>query len=158
MLSRRHIPMLLITFSKVSKDFGGNPVFSEIDLEILEGERIGLVGENGSGKSTLFKLIADIESPSAGIISRRRNLTIGYLTQEVDPAMHDQTLFEAVAENSPELAELPELLSTLERKWRTLRLSLTLMRWSGSLKPIALRKNASRRWVAIHIHIKWRLS
>src|SRR5947209_5735375 len=111
---RRHIPMLLITFSDVSKDFGGNPVFSEIGLELLEGERIGLVGENGSGKSTLFKLIADIESPSAGVISRRRNLTIGYLTQEIDPAMHEQNIFEAVAETSPELAALPAQLSALE--------------------------------------------
>src|SRR3989475_5920455 len=99
------------TFSKVSKDYGGNSIFRDIDLEILEGERIGLVGENGSGKSTLFKLLADIESPSAGVISRRRNLTIGYLTQEIDPAMHDQTIFEAVAETSPELASLPPLLS-----------------------------------------------
>ena len=106
--------MLLITFSEVSKDFGGNPVFSQIGLELLEGERIGLVGENGSGKSTLFKLIADIESPSAGIISRRRNLTIGYLTQEINPAMHEQSIFEAVAETSPELAALPAQLSALE--------------------------------------------
>ena len=34
-------------FSKVSKDYGGNSIFRDIDLEILEGERIGLVGENG---------------------------------------------------------------------------------------------------------------
>jgi ATP-binding cassette subfamily F protein 3 len=49
--------MLLVNFSHVSKDFAGNPVFHGIDLEIVEGERIGLVGENGSGKSTLFKLL-----------------------------------------------------------------------------------------------------
>ena len=35
------------TFSKVSKDYGGNSIFRDIDMEILEGERIGLVGENG---------------------------------------------------------------------------------------------------------------
>ncbi len=38
--------MLLINLSKVSKDYGGNLVFDEIDLEIIEGERIGLVGES----------------------------------------------------------------------------------------------------------------
>ena len=40
--------MLLVQFSKVSKDYAGNPVFDEVDLEILEGERIGLVGETAA--------------------------------------------------------------------------------------------------------------
>jgi ATP-binding cassette subfamily F protein 3 len=108
--------MLLITCTKVSKDFGGNPVFREIDLEILEGERIGLVGENGSGKSTLFKLLADLETPNAGVIARRRNLTIGYLAQEVDELMQRKTVFEAVAAVSEELVALSEELKTLEAR------------------------------------------
>jgi len=106
--------MLLVNFSKVSKDFGGNPVFNEVDLEIIEGERIGLVGENGSGKSTLFKLLAGLDTPSSGVISRRRNLTIGYLTQEIDPALDQKTIFEAVSETSEELVALPAILSALE--------------------------------------------
>src|SRR5947209_6815183 len=108
--------MLLINFSKVCKDYGGNPVFGDVDLEIIEGERIGLVGENGSGKSTLFKLIADLDMPTSGTISRRRNLTIGYLTQEVDPRLDAQTLFEAASATSPELVELPHVLSALEAR------------------------------------------
>src|SRR5450755_2037003 len=86
-LLRRQIPMLLVNFSKVWKDYGGNAVFDDVNLEIIEGERIGLVGENGSGKSTLFKLIAGLDTATRGVISRRRNLTIGYLTQEVDPRL-----------------------------------------------------------------------
>ena len=89
--------MLLANFSQVKKDFGGNPIFHEVDLEILEHERIGLVGENGSGKSTLFKLLAGLDTPTEGTITRRRNLTIGYLTQEIDEAMQTQTLYEAVS-------------------------------------------------------------
>ncbi|HYU72752.1 MAG TPA: ATP-binding cassette domain-containing protein, partial [Ktedonobacteraceae bacterium] len=64
--------MLLVNLSKVSKHFGGNPIFWEIDAEIMEGERIGLVGENGGGKSTLFKLLAGLEDPTSGTIARRR--------------------------------------------------------------------------------------
>lgn len=108
--------MLLVNFSKVSKDFGGNPIFQDIDLEIIEGERIGLVGENGGGKSTLFKLIASLEDPTNGVISRRRNLTIGYLSQEVDPGQSHKTVFEAVSEVTQELVALPEMLSELEAK------------------------------------------
>lgn len=108
--------MLLANFSKVSKDFGGNPVFNEVDLEIMDGERIGLVGENGSGKSTLFKLLAGLDTPTSGMISRRRNLTIGYLTQEVDPVLDQKTIFAAVSETSEELVALPGILSDLEAR------------------------------------------
>ena len=106
--------MLLVNFSKASKDYGGNPVFNEVDLEIIEGERIGLVGENGSGKSTLFKLMAGLDTPNSGVISRRRNLTIGYLAQEVDPRLDNKTIYQAVSETSTELVELPEILRELE--------------------------------------------
>src|SRR5947199_3676741 len=108
------MPGYVCTFSKVSKDYGGNSIFRDIDLEIMEGERIGLVGENGGGKSTLFKLIAGLDTPTSGVISRKRNLTVGYLTQEVDPGMDDKTIFEAVSETSAELVELPAILSALE--------------------------------------------
>src|SRR6266699_568944 len=104
--------MLLANFFKVSKDYGGNPVFDEVDLEILEGERIGLVGENGSGKSTLFKLLAGLDTPTEGIISRRRNLTIGYLSQEIDAVQHSKTIFEVVSDR---LAQLSALSLTLRR-------------------------------------------
>src|SRR6266705_3088503 len=113
---RRELIMLLANFSKVSKDFGGNPVFRDIDLEIMEGERIGLVGENGGGKSTLFKLLAGIDTPTGGVISRRRNLTIGYLSQEADPGQSHKTVFEAVSEVTQELVDLPFLLSQLEAR------------------------------------------
>ncbi len=108
--------MLLVNFSKVSKDYGGNPVFDEVDLEILEGERIGLVGENGSGKSTLFKLLAGLDTPTEGVISRKRNLTIGYLSQEMDPLQQSKTVFEAVSERSAELGTLSETLRQLEAR------------------------------------------
>ena len=106
--------MLQANFSKVSKDFGGNLILRELDLEIMDGERIGLVGENGAGKSTLFKLLAGIETSTSGVVSRRRNLTIGYLHQEADPAQSHQTIFEVVSTASPELQQFPARLQELE--------------------------------------------
>jgi ATP-binding cassette subfamily F protein 3 len=110
------MPGYICTFSKVSKDYGGNSIFREIDLEILEGERIGLVGENGGGKSTLFKLLAGLDTPTEGVIARRRNLTIGYLRQEADPDQSSKTVFEAVSEVTQELVDLPITLSQLEAR------------------------------------------
>jgi len=106
--------MLLVNFSKVSKEYAGNMVFDEIDLEILEGERIWLVGENGSGKSTLMRLIAGLDTPSEGVVSRRRNMTISHLLQEVDPAQLDKSVYEAVAEVSPEAFGMAARLRELE--------------------------------------------
>ncbi|QBD78880.1 ABC-F family ATP-binding cassette domain-containing protein [Ktedonosporobacter rubrisoli] len=110
------MPHSILSFSHVSKDFGGNQVFKDVDLEIEEGERIGLVGENGSGKSTLFKLALGLETASAGTVTRRRNLTIGYLVQEIDAAMLPKSIFEAVSEVSEELVSLAERLKELEAK------------------------------------------
>src|SRR5438270_2374314 len=116
--------MLLLNFSKVSKDYAGNPVFDEIDLEILDGERIGLVGENGSGKSTLMRLIAGLDTPTEGAITRRRNTTVGYLLQEPDPAQRHRTVFEAVSEQDPEIGKLSARLLDLEAKMTDPALSI----------------------------------
>src|SRR5258708_12687117 len=82
----------------------------------MGGERRGLVGENGGCKSTVFKLLASIDPPTDGVISRRRNLTIGYLAQEADPGQSHKTVFEAVSEVTQELVDLPFLLSQLEAR------------------------------------------
>lgn len=106
--------MLLVNFSKVSKDYAGNPVFDQIDLEIITGERIGLVGENGSGKSTLLKLMAGLDTPTEGSISRKRHMTIGYLAQEIDPRQNSRTVIELVEEVSTAFATLVARLHELE--------------------------------------------
>jgi ATP-binding cassette subfamily F protein 3 len=108
--------MLLVQFAGVSKDYAGNPVFDEVDLEIIEGERIGLVGENGGGKSTLLRLVAGLDTPTEGTVTRRRNLTMGYLRQDADPLDSDKTVFQAVSEVSPEAATLSARLRALEAK------------------------------------------
>jgi ATP-binding cassette subfamily F protein 3 len=64
-----------------------------------------LVGENGSGKSTLLKLLAGVETPTAGTVVRARNLTIGYLTQEVGRDRAAKTVYEAVAAAAPHTLE-----------------------------------------------------
>jgi len=83
--------MLLVNLSKVGKDYGGNLVFDQVDLEILEGERIGLIGENGSGKTTLLKTIMPLVPPDSGTIQVGASVVMGYYAQEQETLPPDQT-------------------------------------------------------------------
>ncbi len=73
----------MIQLENVAKGYGGHTLFRDVDWRIGDGERIGLVGPNGAGKTTLCRILAGIEEPDDGRISRPRGSTIGYLPQEV---------------------------------------------------------------------------
>ncbi|MCJ7513372.1 MAG: ABC-F family ATP-binding cassette domain-containing protein [Anaerolineales bacterium] len=78
-------PMSLLTASGLAKSYGAQDIFSGVSLAIPHQSRIGLVGPNGSGKTTLLRLLAGLDSPDAGRVSRSRSLRIGYLPQEALP-------------------------------------------------------------------------
>jgi ATP-binding cassette, subfamily F, member 3 len=74
----------MIELSNVSKSYASNELFSELNLRLNSGNKIGLVGRNGSGKSTLFKLILGEEQADSGDIMIPRNYKIGALKQYFD--------------------------------------------------------------------------
>ena len=61
-------PLKVVDLKSVSKSFEDNIVYTDLNLTIERGYKIGLVGENGAGKSTLLKLLAKVELPSSGEI------------------------------------------------------------------------------------------
>ena len=78
----------LVSLERVSKAYGVRPLLSEVSLGVGAGERIGVVGRNGDGKTTLLRVVAGLEPPDDGRVSRNRGLHLGYLTQgdDLDPA------------------------------------------------------------------------
>ena len=58
-------------------------LFSDVSVDVLAGEKVGLVGRNGHGKTTLFRLIAGEEEPDSGKVFRPKNYAIGYLGQHL---------------------------------------------------------------------------
>ncbi|MBI5351011.1 MAG: ATP-binding cassette domain-containing protein [Chloroflexi bacterium] len=88
--------MALISLQDVSLGFGGPRLFDEINLQIEQGEWVGLLGRNGMGKSTLLKLVNGDISPMSGTIARQQNLRVAYLPQEV-PAGVEGKVFDIVA-------------------------------------------------------------
>lgn len=61
---------------------GDRILFRDASLSIGEGERVALVGRNGCGKSTLMRVLAGLEEPSSGTVSRARGLRIAFMPQE----------------------------------------------------------------------------
>ena len=81
----------MITVTDISKSYGDRNLFSNLSVNIISGQRIGLVGSNGTGKSTLLDIIFGEKSPDSGNIVKQRNLSVGYLTQNAISPSH-QTL------------------------------------------------------------------
>jgi len=83
------MPELLLSGQDLAMSFGSAPLFEGLSFGIFEGDHIGLVGPNGSGKSTLLKILAGLETATAGTRSIRKRLRIGYVPQ--DPVFAEGT-------------------------------------------------------------------
>lgn len=85
----------LVNIEEVSKAFDIRALLENVSLGVSEGERIGIVGRNGSGKSTLMKVIAAIEQPDKGRVTKANSVKIGLLSQ-VDKADPSATVGDVV--------------------------------------------------------------
>ncbi|MGQ0778896.1 MAG: ABC-F family ATP-binding cassette domain-containing protein [Pseudonocardiales bacterium] len=74
----------LVNLEAVSKSYGVRPLLDNVSLGVDEGDRIGVVGLNGGGKTTLLEVLAGLESPDNGRISRTRDLRIAVVTQRTE--------------------------------------------------------------------------
>ena len=92
---------IVVRLEDVSKRYD-RTVFSGVNLDVVRGERIGIVGKNGEGKSTLSRILAGVESPTAGSVVMGSGVETGFYTQEVDQNL-DQglSLLEQLAAISP---------------------------------------------------------
>lgn len=75
-------PILLLSCESLGKSYGVKPLFSDLSLGLCEGDHVGLIGPNGAGKSTLLKILAGLDEPDKGTRSVRRQIRIGYVSQE----------------------------------------------------------------------------
>src|SRR3984885_10532586 len=72
----------IIAATDVVVRHGERTILDNITLGIQEGERLGLVGRNGSGKTTFLKILAGLQTPDSGEVTRQRQLAISYLPQD----------------------------------------------------------------------------
>ena len=71
----------MVSVEHLSIEFSSRPILDDVTFLINPRDRIALVGKNGAGKTTLLRLLAGVETPTAGRISKMGDLTIGYLPQ-----------------------------------------------------------------------------
>jgi ATPase subunit of ABC transporter with duplicated ATPase domains len=113
------VPM--ISFSRISKQYGRQILFVDASFQLNPGEKVGLVGPNGSGKTTLFRMITGEESPDEGDVSVPKRLTIGHFRQDVEEMSGRSVLDEAIAGSGRvgdlhhELEELNQAMANPER-------------------------------------------
>jgi ATP-binding cassette, subfamily F, member 3 len=111
-LIKRRMNMIICSVNHIAKSFGGNQIFKDLSIEILEGSRIGLVGRNGGGKTTIMKLLANQETVDEGVIHWRKGLKIGYLAQI--PNFNDLTGKEVLKTAFAKLLDIEAKLKQLE--------------------------------------------
>src|SRR5438105_2095272 len=87
----------------ITKEYGSTFVLDGLSLTVPPGARIGVVGPNGSGKSTLLRVLAGIDEPSSGTVTRTG--TVGYLPQEPE-RRHGETLLDFLARRTGVAADL----------------------------------------------------
>ena len=73
----------MVSIQNISVSFGSFDLLDSISFLINDQDRIGLAGKNGAGKSTLLKVIAGLQSPSSGTVDMPKDITIGYLPQQM---------------------------------------------------------------------------
>ena len=115
---RPKIIITMISVNSVTVSFGGYDLFDNVSFLVNPKDRIGLAGKNGAGKSTMLKLLAGLQNPTKGEISKPNDFKIGYLPQDM---IHQQgkTVFEETATAFQEMQKLEDRLVVINHELET---------------------------------------
>ncbi|MFN8566606.1 MAG: ABC-F family ATP-binding cassette domain-containing protein [Kouleothrix sp.] len=105
--------MSILNVGGLTKYYGAELIFSNINFQIAKGDKVALVGVNGAGKSTIMKIIAGIEEPTSGGVHMARGHTQAYLAQEAQFS-GENTLLDEMHSALAHLFELQRQISALE--------------------------------------------
>ncbi|MDE7325660.1 MAG: ATP-binding cassette domain-containing protein, partial [Lachnospiraceae bacterium] len=93
----------VLTVKGLSKAFGSNVLFENLEFEIKRGERVAIIGNNGTGKTTILKLLNGLLPADSGEIKLGAKVHIGYYDQEHQVLHMEKTLFEEIQDTYPYL-------------------------------------------------------
>ncbi len=102
-------PLMVTDLTKL---YGSLEIFTGVSFAVDRGSRVVVLGLNGAGKTTMLKLLAGVETPTAGGVEPGRGLKVGYFAQEHDTLDDNATVWENIRHASPDAGE-QELRSLL---------------------------------------------
>ena len=91
--------------SGLSRSYGSQEVFTDVDLAIDRGSRVVVLGLNGAGKTTLLRMLAGVDAPDTGAVEPGHGLKIGYYAQEHENLDVARTVLENMKSAAPDLGE-----------------------------------------------------
>lgn len=101
----------MISIQNLSVEFNSTALFSGVNFVINKRDKIALVGKNGAGKSTMLKIIAGLQEPTGGVVAAQKDITIGYLPQQM--ILTDER--SVVEEVRTVFGKLDEMMASLAR-------------------------------------------
>lgn len=106
---------MILTVEDLGKSYGEKTLFGHVNLNINEGDKIGIVGVNGTGKSTFLKTVAGKLTADTGSMVTMRGLRISYLAQSKEFTAENTVLMEAFKDDSPIMQALRSYESALAK-------------------------------------------
>ncbi|MGI9241389.1 MAG: ATP-binding cassette domain-containing protein, partial [Verrucomicrobiales bacterium] len=123
----------MLAVDKVTIQFGARTLFSDLSFVLRPKDRIALAGPNGAGKSTLMKIVAGIEKPDSGKITKSKTSTVGYLPQE-GVSTSGLTVFDEAATAFQDVLLLQEQIDELDAQLE--KLDPTSDKYANALEDI----------------------
>ncbi|MBA2621907.1 MAG: ABC-F family ATP-binding cassette domain-containing protein, partial [Acidobacteria bacterium] len=97
--------MNILSLEAVGKNYGVKPLFDNVTVGLENTDKIGIIGTNGSGKTTFLRVVAGMEQPDAGKVTRAQGKTLAYLPQN-PPIDEEKTVLEMIFESSSDAMKL----------------------------------------------------
>ena len=109
----------MIAINNLTFEIGARALYDEANWHIKPGEKIGLIGANGTGKTTLLKIIVGDYTPTSGTISMAKDLTIGYLNQDLLSYSSDKNILHVAMEAFERQNQLHDEIENILKKLET---------------------------------------
>ncbi|MGZ4000692.1 MAG: ABC-F family ATP-binding cassette domain-containing protein [Mucilaginibacter sp.] len=109
----------MIAINNLTFEIGARALYDEANWHIKPGEKIGLIGANGTGKTTLLKMIVGEYTPTSGTISMAKDITMGYLNQDLLSYSSEKNILHVAMEAFERQNQLHDEIETLLKKLET---------------------------------------
>ena len=141
--------MILLNAEKISKGYSDRQLLDGCSLAVGEGDKIGLIGVNGTGKSTLLKVMAGVDFPDSGTVTRSGGVRVAYLPQNPEFAPETTVLQQVMTGVAIDKARAKEAKVVQQADEYQCKSILTQLGLSDYDQPIGQLSGGQKRRVAL---------